>query len=98
MREYVGIAAKEAGITWVENSKRIVRNWDGNPLNILKGLRSWEEALRRLRNKTTKRDKDTAGPDGEGLRGYQPKMVSMWLYFMDWEGLLRPPIHVSFPS
>ncbi|MDO8407932.1 MAG: hypothetical protein Q7S95_01705 [bacterium] len=89
LREYIGWDAKRAGINWVENSRRLVRNWDGNPLNLLAGLRNWSEALRRLRNKRTKRDVRAAGMGGEGFYGFQPKMVSMLLYFYDWEGWLE---------
>ena len=65
LREYIGWDAKRASINWVENSRRLVRNWDGNPLNLLAGLHNWNEALRRLRNKRTKRDVRAAGMDGE---------------------------------
>ncbi|MDP2593741.1 MAG: hypothetical protein Q8P36_00140 [bacterium] len=89
LREYIGWDAKRASINWVENSRRLVRNWDGNPLRLLAGLRNWNEALRRLRNKRTKRDVRAAGTSGEGFYGFQPKMVSMLLYFYDWEGWLE---------
>lgn len=89
LRAYIGWDARRASINWVENSRRLVRNWDGRPLNLLKGLRSWTEALRRFRNKRTKRDLREAGARGEGFMGFQPKMVSMLVYFCDWEGWLE---------
>ena len=89
LRGYMGWDAKMASINWVENSRRLVKNWGGNPLNLLVGLRSYTEAERRIRNKRTKRDVRAAGTGGEGFYGFQRKMVSMLLYFYDWEGWLE---------
>lgn len=88
LAKYVGWDARNAAINWVENSRRLMASWGGNPLNLMKGLTSYNEALRRIRNKRTKRDRVAAGSDGHGFRGFQPKMVSMLLYFFDWEGWL----------
>ncbi len=88
---YVGWDAKAVARFWIENSKRLVRNWNGRALTIFKGLRTYDEALRRIRNKRTKREwREACRIDdrGEGFMGFQPKMVSMLLYFIDWEGLL----------
>ncbi len=85
LKKFIGWDAKNASINWIENSKRLVRNWKGNPLNLLKGLRTWELAVKRIRNKTTKKDQRKAGERNEGFRGFQYKMVSMLLYFYDWE-------------
>lgn len=85
LRKFVGWDSETAAYNWIENSKRLVRWWGGNPLNLVKGLRTWNEACRRIRNKLTKRDKLAAGEDGQGFEGFQFKMVSMLLYFYDWE-------------
>jgi hypothetical protein len=69
-----------------------MRNWDGKASNIFKGLTTYEEALRRIRNKRTKKDLNKAAlidDRGQGFMGFQPKMVSMLIYFIDWEGLLE---------
>ncbi len=89
LKEYIGWDSKAASISWVENSRRLVQHWGGSPLNLIEGLEDYTEALRRIRNKLTKRDLRDAGADGQGFRGFQPKMVSMILYFYDWEGWLN---------
>ncbi len=85
LKKFVGWDSEKAAYNWIENSKRLVLHWGGNPLNLIKGLRTWEEACRRIRNKRTSRDKREAGIDGQGFEGFQYKMVSMLLYFYDWE-------------
>ncbi len=89
LKTYIGWDSGAASINWVTNSVRLVKNWNGNPLNLLKNLHSYEQALKRIRNKLTKRDVRQAGPGHEGFRGFQPKMVSMLIYFYDWEGWLE---------
>lgn len=88
LKEHIGWDSKAASQNWIENSRRLAWDWGGNPLELFKGIGDWDEALRRLRNKRTKRDQVQAGPDGRGFMGFQPKMVSMLIYFFDWEGLL----------
>ena len=85
LKEYIGWDSRAAGYAWVENSGRLMRHWKGDPLLLFKGIRTYEEAMRRLRNKRTKRDKKASGLDGYGFYGFQPKMVSMLIYFFDWE-------------
>jgi len=89
LKKFVGWDSEAASINWVTNSRLLADSWDGNPLNLLKKLRNYDEALRRIRNKRTKRDLQEAGPGNEGFRGFQPKMVSMLIYFYDWEGWLE---------
>lgn len=90
--QYIGWDSEAVTRFWIENSKRLMRNWDGKASNIFKGLKSYKEALRRIRNKRTKKDLYEASlvdDRGEGFMGFQPKMVSMFVYFIDWEGLLE---------
>lgn len=96
LKKYIGWDSQSASISWVENSRRLMQYWRGNPLNLLKGLKDYEEALRRIRNKFSKKDRREAGEDGVGFRGFQPKMVSMLLYFYDWEGWL--PKRFVYPA
>ena len=59
---------------WIENARRIVELYGGDPRNIFAGVADFEEACHRVRN--NKR--------GGGFMGFQEKMVSMLLYyFMD---------------
>lgn len=91
LKEYVGWDSKAASINWVTNSRHLVEHWGGNPLNLIKGLADYDEAIRRIRNKRTKADLDASGGlKYAGFRGFQPKMVSMLIYFYDWEGWLNP--------
>lgn len=98
LRAYIGWDARRAGINWVENSRRLVEDWKGDPLTLIKNLRDYPEALRRLRNKRTKRDARHAGARGRGFFGFQPKMVSMFLYFCDWEGWLTKRFPYPSPA
>jgi hypothetical protein len=101
LKTHIGWDSKSASISWVENSRRLMRNWGGNPLNLIKGLRNYDEALRRIKNKTTKkelREAEKFEKNGEGFRGSQPKMVSMLLYFYDWEEWLRPRFNYPSPA
>lgn len=98
LKKYIGWDSEAASINWVFNSRWLMQAWKGNPLNLIKGVRSCEEAERRIRNKLTKRELREAGVDGAGFRGFQPKMVSMILYFYDWEGWLRPRFYYPSPA
>lgn len=107
--EYIGWDSEAVARFWIENSKRLVRNWDGQAINIFCGhssnvftrLDSYEEALRRIRNKRTEAEWKKAclvDDRGEGFMGFQPKMVSMYVYFVDWEGLLEKQFIYPTPA
>jgi len=101
LAEYVGWDSKAVAKYWIENSKRLVRNWSGRASNIFRGLKDYPEALRRIKNKRTKAEWRKAckvDDRGEGFKGYQPKMVSMFIYFPDWEGLLETQFIYPTPS
>lgn len=98
LKKYVGWDSKAASINWVFNSRWLMQTWQGNPLNLIKELRAYEEAERRISNKRTKKAFLEAGVDGAGFRGFQPKMVSMILYFYDWEGWLKPRFYYPSPA
>lgn len=98
---YVGWDSNKVAQFWIENSKRLVRNWNGQAANIFNGLADFEESLRRIKNKTTKREWKKAcvvDDRGEGFMGFQAKMVSMFVYFVDWEGLLNKQFIYPTPA
>ncbi len=97
--EYVGWDSKAASVNWITNSRHLVDHWGGNPLNLIKGLSDYDEAQRRIRNKRTKKELiEAGGAKYAGFRGFQPKMVSMLIYFYDWEGWLRPRFLFPAPA
>lgn len=98
LKGYIGWDSKAASKNWIENSWRLAWCWGGDPLELFKGIQDYDEALRRLRNKRTKRDRVEAGHGGLGFRGFQPKMVSMLIYFLDWEGFLKPRFPYPSPA
>lgn len=98
LRKYIGWDAKNAAKNWVINSRRLVSTWGADPRNLVGGVTTYEEALRRIRAKTTKRERNVAGEDGLGFRGFQYKMVSMLLYFFDWERMLQPRFLYPSPA
>ncbi len=75
------------GLLW--NYRLLDVHYDGKALGLLKKLTSYEQAERRLRNKRTQRERIAAGVGGEGMFGFQHKMVSMLVYFYDWEGWFK---------
>lgn len=101
IKNYIGWDAKAVARFWIENSRRLVRNWNGQASNIFSDLRDYDEALRRIRNKRTKKEwRESCAVDdrGEGFMGFQPKMVSMLVYFVDWEGLLKEQFIYPTPA
>ena len=68
-------AAKE----WVENAKRLKQRFDGDPRNIFKGVRTYEDALEIIQNKGK----------GKGFVGFQEKMTSMIIYYLMDEDLIE---------
>jgi hypothetical protein len=99
----LGWDSENASKNWIENSKRLVTTWGGNPLSLLRNLTSYEEACRRILNKKGREDSEEthgflkdAGKGDRGFIGFQYKMVSMLLYFYDWERML--PIRFLYPS
>lgn len=98
LKRFIGWDSKAASKNWVENSKRLMRNWGGDPFTLLKGVKDYDEALLRIRNKLKKSELHEAGMHNEGFIGFQPKMVSMILYFYDWEGWLKPRFLYPSPA
>ncbi len=92
LEKYINRDIVQTAKAWRENAKRLVTAWKGDPRNITKGLRSYKESLRRIKNKRKKGELRAAlaasGPGGEGFEGFQNKMVAMLIYFFDWGGIL----------
>lgn len=57
---------------WVENARRLVVRYDGDPRKIFEGFGSYDELVRRVRNDSK----------GGGFLGFQKKMTSMIGYFL----------------
>lgn len=92
LAEFINRDIVQTAKAWKENARRLVDVWGGEAFNITKGLKSHKEAMRRIKNKRTKRDLKRAlraNGTGEGFEGFQDKMVSMLIYFFDWFGLLE---------
>lgn len=75
------------GLLW--NYRLLDVHYDGSALNLIRRITSYSEAERRLRNKRTLGERVAAGYAGEGMFGFQHKMVSMLVYFYDWEGWFK---------
>jgi hypothetical protein len=81
---------KETNVRGLLTNYRLLDvHYNGKALDLIKGMNSYEEAVRRLRNKKTKQERVAAGIAGEGMFGFQHKMVSMLVYFYDWEGWFK---------
>lgn len=70
----LGFQAKQNGRFWVENARRLVARWEGDPRLVYDGVMDYDEACRRVRNDGTKKQ--------GGFMGFREKMVSMLTYFL----------------
>ncbi len=66
----LGFNAKLIAGYWIENAKRIVECYGGDPRRIFDGVGTYNEALARVCNRGQ-----------TGFKGFQEKMTSMLLYF-----------------
>jgi hypothetical protein len=85
----LGSGAVENARSWSINAKRLVRDFNGEALQIVEGVEDYREACVRIRNQKS----------GRGFRGFQEKMVSMILYFYLDAGLIEEfnfPMPVDF--
>lgn len=94
LKEFVGWDSKNAGTYWHRNAVLLTQHWGGEALSITRNLTSYEEAVRRIARKSG--NKGSLDAKEEGFWGFQHKMVSMLLYFFDWEKLLTP--RFAYPS
>ena len=67
----------EVSKSWIENSRRMVETYDGDPRKIFRGDIDYDELLSRIRNQ-----------DGRGFIGFQKKMASMLSYYLMSDGLV----------
>lgn len=59
-------------VFWVENARRLQEHWDGDPVRLLEGITTYEQALERIQRQGKQK----------GFHGFQEKMVSMFIYFL----------------
>ncbi len=81
--------SKEIQRSWIENFRRLVIRWQGNPINIFSGINTYEAAQERIQN----------DGKGGGFLGFREKMVSMVTYFLGHSKLIDPfifPVPVDF--
>lgn len=81
LKKYIGWDSRQASINWTFNSRWLLQQWGGDPINLVRGVKTYDEAARRIRNKRNRGDLKEAGADGAGFLGFQHKMTSMLLYF-----------------
>lgn len=77
---------------WWENSRRLYGQWRGDPRLLFEGVRTAEEAMRRIINKDGKRQYQATDlfEHEWGFLGFQGKMTSMLAYFLMEAKLIRP--------
>lgn len=64
----------------IENSRRLLERFDGDPRNIFSSASSYKECLDHIKNKGK----------GKGFVGFQEKMTSMIIYYLMDEDLIEP--------
>ncbi len=86
---HLAVQHKQTSEHWVENAKRMVEIYDGNPLRIFDGADTYDDLVSRVRN----------DHKGGGFKGFQKKMTSMLSYFYMATGLIpykNHPLPVDF--
>lgn len=68
---HLPVQHKQISEFWVENAKRLVERYDGDPRKVFDDFGTYEELVRRTRNDFK----------GNGFQGFQKKMTSMLGYF-----------------
>lgn len=76
----LGYQHQQIGRFWVENARRLLERWAGDPRKMFDGVYTYEESLDRIRNDER----------GGGFLGFQKKMTSMITYYLMDEGLIEP--------
>lgn len=64
---------------WIENSRRMLERFDGDPRNIFDGVTTYEQSQERIQNDSK----------GNGFLGFQEKMTSMIIYYLMDEELIE---------
>ncbi|MCU0667056.1 MAG: hypothetical protein MUF85_00330 [Patescibacteria group bacterium] len=64
---------------WVENAARLYERYDGDPRKIFDGVTTYQQSLSRIKN----------DGKGGGFIGFREKMVSMIIYYLSDEGLIK---------
>ena len=82
----LGFQANFISRAWRENFRRIAERHDGDPVNLVRGVASYEEACGRIKNSGK-----------EGLLGFREKMVSMLIYFFLDARLVVPSFAFPLP-
>lgn len=73
LTEYgLAFSAKMIGGAWVENARRMVEHYDGDPRRIFDDASLYKQVLMRVKNRGK----------GNGFIGFQEKMVSMITYYL----------------
>lgn len=68
----LAFSSSTIGPAWVENARRMVELYDGDPRNIFQDTTDYDVLLARMKNNGR----------GKGFVGFQEKMVSMIMYYL----------------
>lgn len=64
---------------WIENSRRMQDDYEGDPRNIFTGVNTYEQSQELIKNQ-----------NGNGFIGFQDKMTSMIIYYLMEQELIEP--------
>ena len=98
LHDMIAYQSEQISASWIENSRRMVRHWKGDPRNIFVGLNNPDALYLRVTNKVIDGDKPaTEDSPHWGFLGFQKKMASMLAYFLMDAGLvpdtvISPPV------
>lgn len=93
----IAYQSEQISFSWIENSRRLVKHWRGDPRTIFVGLNNPDALYLRVTNKVIDGDKPaTKDSPHWGFLGFQKKMASMLAYFL-MDAKLVPDSVVSPP-
>ena len=89
--DFKGYKLEEISELWLKDSLVLLREWDGNPLNIFVGIKKFEEAFFRIDHRHQPKEK--------GLSGIRRKIFSLYIIWLQEAGLIPifpTPLPVDF--
>lgn len=91
LRSFIPYRYQEIARSWIENSRRLAHQWDGDPRIIFSTARTMEHVHRFVANRNSVRIRSRRHDLREdGFLGFQKKMASMLAYFLESCGLITP--------
>ncbi len=91
LHDMIPYKSEQIARSWIENSRRLVLHWHGDPRIIFSVARKQDDLYRYVTNRVTVRLPGRTGNLNEdGFMGFQKKMANMLAYFLESCRLVEP--------